>query len=113
MDILQHIDSGSHVCLCGSFKFNDALLETATTLRELGFNAISVPSFNPDIAAGVQSCFQRINDADIVIIVNPSGYIGTSVLIDLGYAVAKQKPIYLTDPHPDAAVGSLIHGLLD
>jgi len=37
---------------------------------------------------------KKINDADVVYIVNPEGYVGKSVPVDIGYAYAKNKSIY-------------------
>ena len=43
-----------------------------------------------------------------VLVMNPGSYIGVNVLLDIGYAYAKEKPIYLTCPSSEPAVMSLV-----
>jgi len=43
---------------------------------------------------GIIGCLDKIDDTDVVYVVNPGGYIGRSVCVDIGYAYARNKPIY-------------------
>jgi hypothetical protein len=43
---------------------------------------------------GILGCLKKIDDADVVYAVNPGGYIGKSVSVDVGYAYARNKSIY-------------------
>jgi len=52
--------------------------------------------------------FEKIDRADITYIVNPSGYVGNSVVLEIGYAYAKGKMIYSQETVVDYAVMSLI-----
>jgi nucleoside 2-deoxyribosyltransferase len=57
-------------------------------------------------------CLEKINQADVVYVVNPGGYVGKSVSLDIGYAYAKNKPIYVLHPIGDPPVMSLVKGVL-
>lgn len=61
---------------------------------------------------GIQGCLNRIDDADVVYVVNPEGYVGKSACIDIGYARAKNKPTYVLYPVDDPPIMDLICGVL-
>ena len=61
---------------------------------------------------GILGCLAKIDDADIVYVVNPEGYIGKSVSVDIGYAYAKNKSIYVMHPVDDSPVMGLIDDVL-
>jgi hypothetical protein len=61
---------------------------------------------------GILGCLEKINQADVVYVVNPGGYLGKSVSVDIGYAYAKSKPIYVMHPIEDPPVMSLVKGIL-
>ena len=54
----------------------------------------------------------KIDDADVVYVVNPEGYIGKSVSVDIGYAYAKNKSIYALHLVNDPPVMDLIDNIL-
>ena len=58
--------------LCGSFRFVEDMNAAAEYLRGQG-RLCSVPSPDPDVAAGVRGCFGRIDDADAVLVIDPGG----------------------------------------
>jgi len=55
---------------------------------------------------------EKIDQADVVYIVNPDGYVGKSVSVNIGYAYARNKPIYAMHPINDPPVMSLVNGIL-
>lgn len=61
---------------------------------------------------GISACFAKIDKVDIVFIVNPGGYVGTSVSADIGYAYAKRKPVYALEPISDSEINELLSGVL-
>ena len=61
---------------------------------------------------GICRCLERIDDADLVYIVNPSGYVGKSVSVDIDYTYARGKPIYATHTIDDPPVMNLLAGAL-
>jgi nucleoside 2-deoxyribosyltransferase len=95
--------------VCGSFRFThdmDALE------RELKEERIQFQISKKTDSRGIQACLKKIDDADVVYVVNPRGYIGKSVSVDIGYAYAKNKAIYVMHGVDDPPVMNLISGVL-
>ena len=44
--------------------------------------------------------------------VNPEGYVGTSVSVDIGYAYARNKPIIAMCPPTDTSLRELVRDVL-
>lgn len=53
--------------------------------------------------------FKKIDQADVVFLFNKDGYSGVSVSLELGYAVAKNKPIYALAEDEEYARNALYH----
>ena len=99
------------VCICGSFRYSGQIEGVARELRAVGIEC-STPTPNADPASGVRSCFRRIDEAEAILVVDPDGYIGASVFLDIGYAYTKGRPIYLTSPHEDPGLMGLVSGVV-
>ena len=56
---------------------------------------------------------EKIDQSEAIYIVNPDGYIGASVTLEIGYAFAKSKPIFALENINDITVMSLIDKVLD
>jgi len=63
-------------------------------------------------ARGIVGCLEKIDKADIVYVINPNGYIGRSVSVDIGYAFAKGKEIYTMHQIDDPPVMNLVKDIL-
>jgi hypothetical protein len=61
---------------------------------------------------GILGCLEKIDNADVVYVVNLGGYIGKSVCVDIGYAYARNKPIYIMHSTDDRSIMDLIRGSL-
>jgi nucleoside 2-deoxyribosyltransferase len=61
---------------------------------------------------GMLGCLKKIDGADAVYVVNPKGYVGKSVSVDIGYAYAMKKPIYVMHAVDDPPVMDLISEVL-
>jgi len=61
---------------------------------------------------GIIGCLEKIDKADVVYVVNPGGYVGKSVSVDIGYAFAKGKEIYAMHRIDDPPVMNLVKGIL-
>ncbi len=61
---------------------------------------------------GILGCLRRIDESDVVYIMNPEGYVGKSVSVDIGYAYAKNKQIYAMYLIDDPPVENLINGIV-
>jgi nucleoside 2-deoxyribosyltransferase len=93
-------------------KYRDLVRNTIAELKGLGleplFPNIDYSSNNKDDADSIEEKkrlalehYDAINTADIVYLITPGGYMGTSCKLELGYAVAKGKPIYFSEQTND------------
>jgi hypothetical protein len=96
------------VYLCGSFRFLNEIEDLAGKLKERKFEC-QIPKKNN---RGILRCLKMIDDSDVIYIVNPEGYVGKSVSVDIGYAYAKNKRIYAMCPINDPPVENLISGIM-
>lgn len=119
------------VCLCGSFKFTDQLIELKKFFDGRGIACyvprpfkyripdkpssftdewLKLPLFNKreESRIAVRAHLKKIKRSDVSYIVNPSGYVGNMVILEIGYAYALGKPIYSLESIKDPAVMSLI-----
>ena len=94
------------ICLSASLRFEDAIRETVRRFGESGITALF-----PNLDSGLdkeqldmktmkglcQDHFQAIDDSDALYVIDPGGYIGTLVTVEIGYALGKGKPIYFSE----------------
>jgi hypothetical protein len=95
--------------ICGSFRFASEMAELEHTLKETN---IEYQIANKIDARGILGCLKRIDDADVVYVVDPDGYVGKSVCVDIGYAYAKNKSIYVMHAVDDPPLMGLTSGVL-
>lgn len=124
------------VCLSGSFKFINKMIEIENLLTENGIQCLSpVPhSYRKGSAPSeftedwnslseeqkmeksqrIQKEYfhQKVDQSDIVYVVNPGGYVGASVTLEVGYAYALKKPLFAMEPIKEYTVMGLIDRLL-
>jgi len=119
------------VYLIGSFKFYADMLEIQKNLAMEGIRCfVPQPSKHrdptdpsklllsshgqpretlvKDAYESIIRCFRKIDECNIIYVVNKGGYIGKSTLLDIGYAYARKKPIYALETVDDLAVQSLL-----
>ena len=97
------------VYICGSLRFAGIIEELETRLKKEKVEYLA--SKNMDVR-GISGCLEKIDNADVVYIVNPEGYVGKSVSIDIGYAYAKKKPIFVLHSVEDPPIMNLINAVL-
>lgn len=95
--------------VCGSFRFTREMEELEGRLKE---ENVEYQISKKMDSRGIMRCLKKIDNADVVYIVNPEGYIGKSVSVDIGYAYARNKPIYVMHLVDDPPVMDLINGIL-
>jgi len=95
--------------VCGSFKFLHEIEEVECKLKEKNIRYETSKKMSTH---GILGCLKKIDDADIIYVVNPQGYVGKSVCVDLGYAFAKNKSVYLMNPVDDPPITNLTNGVL-
>lgn len=120
------------VCLCGSFRFFNRIVEIESFLSGKGVVCYTPHPFQfrdqqhpayfgngwdslpyaeklSESQQAEQEYLGKIDKADVLYVVNPSGYVGKSVIFEMGYAYAKEKVICSLEPIEDFAVMSLVH----
>jgi nucleoside 2-deoxyribosyltransferase len=93
------------VYVCGSFKFMSQMKELEKKLKK---ENIEFMMLKKKSNVGISGCLEKIDETDVVYIVNPDGYVGKSVCIDIGYSHAKGKPIYVMYPIDDPQVTGIV-----
>jgi hypothetical protein len=97
------------VYVCGSFRFLDRMRDVVETLKKE--NIPCEVSEKAD-AREITACLEKIDNADIVYVVDPDAYVGKSVCVDIGYAYAKRKQILAKCPVNDPPLAKIISGVL-
>jgi len=95
--------------VCGSFRFLEEMNALEKRLKEEGIKYLMSKSPDPQ---GILGCLKKIDEADVVYVVNPEGYVGKSVCVDIGYAYAMNKPIYVMHQIDDPPILKLVAGVL-
>ncbi len=95
--------------VCGSFRFAREMegLEDSLSRENIGYRM----SKKTD-SGGILGCLKRIDQADVIYVVNPEGYVGKSVSVDIGYAYAKNKLIYAMHTVDDPPIMDLMDGVV-
>ena len=97
------------IYICGSFRFVNQIeeLEKRLTKENIEFEV----SKNID-APGIMGCLEKIDNANMVYVVDPDGYVGKSVSVDIGYAFARKKPIFVMHKIDDPPIMNLVQNVL-
>ena len=124
--------NGRVICFCGSFKFYKDMEREAFMLRKSGFTVI-VPQPShirhghkpAELKAkydkktlirwegeGAFSHLKNIKKSDAVYIFNKGSYLGPAVTVEIGYALALDKPIYSKAPIRDITVTNFVKAVV-
>jgi len=95
--------------VCGSFRFKREMEELEHKLKEENIQFQISKEMND---YGILGCLKKVDDADIVYVVDPRGYVGKSVSVDIGYAYAKNKSIYVMHSVDDPPIMKLVNDVL-
>ena len=108
--------------LSASRRFAEDVAAIASTLRARGFS-VHTPRFGDrgredELDAEAQQALtleflEKIAAADTLLIVNPGGYVGTSVALEVGHAHALGKRVVALEPSTEPAVDALVAELVD
>lgn len=100
------------IVIGSSMKYQDLIKATMKNFNIIGiiplFPNLNYIAENKDDAHTMEEKkklalehYAAIDEADSVYLITPDGYMGTSLKLELGYAVAKNKPIYFSEPTND------------
>lgn len=98
------------VAICCSLQYLKLIKETAVKLDSINIIPLfpnlenNTPNQNKNKKELALDHYKAIDNSDAVYFITPKGYIGTSCKLELGYAFAKQKPIFLSEKTNDEAV---------
>jgi len=59
-----------------------------------------------------QDHFQAIDVSDALYVIDPDGYIGTLVTVEIGYTLGKGKPVYFSETTNTLDLDSLAEGVI-
>ena len=66
----------------------------------------------PDNTDGIVGCLNKIKQTEILYVINPDGYVGKSVALDIGYALGLNRKIYAINKISDPPISNLIDGVI-
>jgi nucleoside 2-deoxyribosyltransferase len=105
------------VCICGSFRFYDEMVGLRNALHARGA-LCEWPTPSPrraphamtpvEAKEAIMQHLERMDRADLIFMFNKGGYAGNSVIMEIGYAYARRKPVYVLAPIPDPFLMSLV-----
>jgi hypothetical protein len=88
------------ICICSSIKFKDDILKVSQRLKENNIShhlpimdlpkEMETPEMTPKL---VFDHFDKIRESEIILVVNPDGYFGNSVKIEIGFAKGLGKKV--------------------
>jgi len=92
------------ICISASIRFKEDIKQVSAALTEFGIihylptmnlpKELETAEMTPKL---VYEHFDKINEADAILVVNPTGYVGNSVKIEIGYAKGIGKQIYFLE----------------
>ncbi|MEK7499671.1 MAG: nucleoside 2-deoxyribosyltransferase [Patescibacteria group bacterium] len=111
------------ILIGSSMRFRDVVKATIKCMNELGLQPlcpnVDQISENRDVADSPETkkrlaleYYEAIEKCDAVYFIVPEGYIGTSLKIELGYALALKKPVYFSEPTKDIAIDTFAAGII-
>ena len=109
------------ICLSASMRFKSLLAETMDRAEAVGLVALfpnldfAVPKEDLNPAMMQKLCwdeFDAIDRAEALYVLNPGGYIGTLVKVEIGYALGKDKPVYFSEPANSLDLDALCSGVI-
>jgi len=102
-------------------RFRSLLAETMASAEAIGLEAV-FPNLDYSIAKEnltqemmqklCRDEFDAIDRSDALYVLNPGGYIGTLVKVEIGYALGRRKPIYFSEPANSPDLDALCSGVI-
>jgi nucleoside 2-deoxyribosyltransferase len=109
------------VCICGSFRFYEEMVQLRDALQARGVCCewpLPGPHRAPQAMTtdeardAIMQHLQRMDRAEGVFVFNKDGYLGNSVVMEIGYAYAQRKPIYVLTPIHDPFLMPLVSAVV-
>jgi nucleoside 2-deoxyribosyltransferase len=109
------------VCICGSFRFYEEMVQLRNTLQARGVRCewpLSGPRRAPQTMTADEARdaiiqhLERMDRAECIFVFNKGGYLGNSVVMEIGYAYAHRKPVYALAPMHDPFLRPLVSAVV-
>jgi nucleoside 2-deoxyribosyltransferase len=115
------------VVICSSTKYHEFAKYYADEIKKAGVDVFCPPKVSgtekwvqltadekrKEVKKLIDEHFSEISSSDAILVINKDGYIGTSVNIEIGYAIAKSKLIFTIEPDADLSRSTLIEAVLE
>ena len=115
---IRHMKS---VCICGSFRFYEEMVQLRNTLQTRGVRCewpLPGPRRAPqamttdEASDAIMHHLERMDRAECIFVFNKGGYLGNSVVMEIGYAYAQRKPVYALAPIHDPFLMPLVSAVV-
>ena len=109
------------VCICGSFRFYEEMVQLRNTLQARGARCewpLPGPRRAPQAMTADEARdaiiqhLERLDRAECIFVFNKDGYLGNSVVMEIGYAYAQHKPVYALAPMHDLFLRPLVRAIV-
>ncbi len=109
------------VCICGSFRFYEEMVQLRNTLQTRGVRCewpLPGPRRAPqamttdEASDAIMHHLERMDRAECIFVFNKGGYLGNSVVMEIGYAYAQRKPVYALAPIHDPFLMPLVSAVV-
>ena len=109
------------VCIYGSFRFYEEMVQLSNTLQARGVRCewpLPGPRRAPhampadEARDAIMQHLERMDRAECIFVFNKGGYLGNSVMMEIGYAYAHRKPVYALAPIHDPFLRPLVSAVV-
>jgi nucleoside 2-deoxyribosyltransferase len=109
------------VCICGSRRFYEEMVQLRNTFQARGIRCewpLPGPRRAPqamtadEAREAITRHQEGMDRADCIFVFNKDGYLGNSVVVEIGYAYARRKPVYLLAPIHDPFLMPLVSAVV-
>jgi nucleoside 2-deoxyribosyltransferase len=109
------------VCICGSFRFYEEMAQLRNALHARGILCewpLPGPCREPQAMTAdeardaITRHLERMDRAEIIFVFNKGSYLGNSVVMEIGYAYARRKPVYVLAPIHDPFLMPLVNAIV-
>jgi hypothetical protein len=109
------------ICICGSFRFYEEMVDLRNALHARGIRCawpLPGPRREPQAMTAdeardaIMPHLERMDRAEGIFVFNKDGYLGNSVVMEIGYAYARHKPLYVLAPIHDPLLLPLVSAVV-
>ena len=109
------------VCICGSFRFYEEMVQLRNALQARsvlcewplpGQHRAPQAMTADEAQDAITQHLERMDRAECIFIFNKDGYLGNSVVMEIGYAYARCKPVYVLAPIHDPFLRPLVKAVV-